>query len=191
MVPALFDQTAFEIPVREAVFRATGQQIKFDGFMKIYIEGRDEPAPQANGADQDGDEDESRENDGVLPDLQKGEALKLLSMDPRQHFTQPPPRYTQASLIKELDEKGIGRPSTYATIISNILDREYVAQDDRRSLAATELGFLVTDLLVESFPDILNVEFTAGMENELDKIEEGKEAWTKAMKRFYTPFSGI
>ena len=189
MVPALFDQTAFEIPVREAVFRATGQQIKFDGFMKIYIEGRDEPAPQANGADQDGDEDESRENDGVLPDLQKGEALKLLSMDPRQHFTQPPPRYTQASLIKELDEKGIGRPSTYATIISNILDREYVVQDDRRSLAATELGFLVTDLLVESFPDILNVEFTAGMENELDKIEEGKEAWTKAMKRFYTPFS--
>jgi len=189
MVPALFDQTAFEIPVREAMFRATGQQIKFDGFMKVYIEGRDERAAQANGADEEGDEDESRENEGMLPDLQKGDALQLLSMDPRQHFTQPPPRYTQASLIKELDEKGIGRPSTYATIISNILDREYVVQDERRSLAATDLGFLVTDLLVESFPDILNVEFTAGMETELDKIEEGKEAWTKAMKRFYTPFS--
>ncbi|MCE3241113.1 MAG: topoisomerase, partial [Deltaproteobacteria bacterium] len=111
------------------------------------------------------------------------------SMDPRQHFTQPPPRYTPASLIKELDEKGIGRPSTYAAIISNIIDREYVAQDERRTLAPTDLGFLVTDLLVESFPDILNVEFTAGMEDELDKIEEGKEKWTKAMKRFYTPFS--
>ena len=189
MVPALFDQTAFEIPVREAVFRATGQQIKFDGFMKVYIEGRDERTSQANGSDGDEAEDESRDNEGVLPDLQKGDRLKLLSMDPKQHFTQPPPRYTQASLIKELDEKGIGRPSTYAAIISNILDREYVVQDERRSLAPTELGFLVTDLLVESFPDILNVEFTAGMEDELDKIEEGKEAWTKAMKRFYTPFA--
>ncbi len=189
MVPALFDQTAFEIPVREAVFRATGQQIKFDGFMKVYIEGRDERTSQANGSDGDEAEDESRDNEGVLPDLQKGDRLKLLSMDPKQHFTQPPPRYTQASLIKELDEKGIGRPSTYAAIISNILDREYVVQDERRSLAPTELGFLVTDLLVESFPDILNVEFTAGMEGELDKIEEGKEAWTKAMKRFYTPFA--
>ena len=125
----------------------------------------------------------------MLPDLQKGDALNLLSMDPRQHFTQPPPRFTQASLIKELDENGIGRPSTYAAIISNILDREYVLQNESRQLAPTDLGFLVTDLLVESFPDILNVEFTAGMEDELDKIEDGKEKWTKAMKRFYTPFA--
>src|SRR5919106_6792176 len=189
MVPALFDQTAFEIPVQEALFRATGQQMKFDGFMKVYIEGRDERSAPANGADMEEDEDESRENEGMLPDLQKGDALNLLSMDPRQHFTQPPPRYTQASLIKELDEKGIGRPSTYATIISNILDREYVLQTEGRALAATDLGFLVTDLLVESFPDILNVEFTAGMEDELDKIEQGRENWTRAMKRFYTPFS--
>ena len=187
MVPAVYDQTSFEIPVQEAVFRATGQQIKFDGFMKVYIEGRDERPQQADGADDDGDE--PQELEGVLPDLQKGDALKLLSMDPRQHFTQPPPRYSQASLIKELDEKGIGRPSTYAAIISNILDREYVVQNEGRALAPTDLGFLVTDLLVESFPDILNVEFTAGMEDELDKIEEGKEKWTKAMKRFYTPFS--
>jgi DNA topoisomerase I len=187
MVPAVYDQTIFEIPVKEALFRATGQQIKFDGFMKVYIEGRDERAAQANGEDVEGETAEDLE--GVLPDLRKGDALKLLSMDPRQHFTQPPPRYTQASLIKELDEKGIGRPSTYAAIISNILDREYVLQTEGRSLAPTDLGFLVTDLLVESFPDILNVEFTAGMEDELDKIEDGKEKWTKAMKRFYTPFS--
>lgn len=189
MVPALFDQTAFEIPVKEAVFRATGQQIKFDGFMKVYIEGRDERAAPANGLDEDNGEEENRDNEGVLPDLQAGDLLSLLSLEPKQHFTQPPPRYTQASLIKELDEKGIGRPSTYATIISNIMDREYVLQDERRALAPTELGFLVTDLLVDSFPDILNVEFTAGMEDELDKIEQGKENWTKAMKRFYTPFS--
>jgi DNA topoisomerase-1 len=185
MVPAVYDQTAFEIPVKEALFRATGQQIKFDGFMKVYIEGRDERSTQANGGD---DEDEAQDIDGVLPDLHKGDALKLLSMEPRQHFTQPPPRFTQASLIKELDEKGIGRPSTYAAIISNILDREYVAQNESRQLLPTDLGFLVTDLLVESFPDILNVEFTASMEDELDKIEDGKEKWTKAMKRFYTPF---
>jgi len=187
MVPAVFDQTAFEIPVKEAVFRATGQQIKFDGFMKVYIEGRDERAAKENGDEES--EEEAPETDGMLPDLQQGDALKLISMEPRQHFTQPPPRYTQASLIKELDENGIGRPSTYAAIISNILDREYVAQDERRTLAPTDLGFLVTDLLVESFPDILNVEFTAGMEDELDKIEDGKEKWTKAMKRFYTPFA--
>ena len=189
MVPAVFDQTSFEIPVREALFRTTGQQIKFDGFMKVYIEGRDAPAGKETEDGEDEAEREAQDSDGVLPDLRRGDPLSLLSMDPRQHFTQPPPRYTPASLIKELDEKGIGRPSTYAAIISNIIDREYVAQDERRTLAPTDLGFLVTDLLVESFPDILNVEFTAGMEDELDKIEEGKEKWTKAMKRFYTPFS--
>lgn len=186
MVPAVYDQTAFEIPVNQAVFRATGQQIKFDGFMKLYTEGRDERAAQANGEDEE--DDDSQDLGGVLPNLQKGDILKLLSMEPRQHFTQPPPRFTQASLIKELDEKGIGRPSTYAAIISNIFDREYVAQNESRQLVPTDLGVLVTDLLVESFPDILNVEFTAGMEDELDKIEDGKEKWTKAMKRFYTPF---
>ena len=186
MVPAVYDQTAFEIPVKEALFRATGQQIKFDGFMKLYTEGRDERAAQANGDDEE--DDEAQDLDGVLPNLQKGDILKLLAMEPRQHFTQPPPRFTQASLIKELDENGIGRPSTYAAIISNILDREYVSQNESRQLVPTDLGFLVTDLLVESFPDILNVEFTAGMEDDLDKIEDGKEKWTKTMKRFYTPF---
>lgn len=174
MTPALYDQAAFDIRVGEALFRATGQQLKFDGFMRLYIEGRD-------------DEDEEKET--MLPDLRAGESLKVLSLEPRQHFTQPPPRFTQATLIKELDEKGIGRPSTYAVILSNILDREYVVVDEKRCLAPTELGFLVTDLLVHSFPDILNVEFTAGMENVLDKVEEGKENWVKAMKRFYASFS--
>jgi DNA topoisomerase I len=176
MSPAVYDQTGFDIQIGGALFRATGQQLKFDGFMRLYIEGRDEEG-----------EDEGKE--GTLPDLAAGDSLKLLSLDPRQHFTQPPPRFTQASLIKELDEKGIGRPSTYAVILSNILDREYVVADERRSLVPTELGFLITELLVDSFPDILNVEFTAGMEGILDKVEEGKENWLKVMKRFYASFS--
>lgn len=174
MAPAVYDQTVFDIRVGEALFRATGQQLKFDGFMRLYIEGRDE---------------EEEEKEGTLPALEAGDLLKLLSLNPRQHFTQPPPRFTQASLIKELDENGIGRPSTYAGILSNILDREYVVLDERKCLVPTELGFLVTELLVDSFPDILNVEFTAGMEGILDKVEEGKENWLKAMKRFYASFS--
>lgn len=183
MVPALFDQTTFDIPVGQSLFRATGQQLRFDGFIKVYIEGRDEKV------DKDEADEEEQDKEGALPDLQAGDRLDVLSLDPHQHFTQPPPRFTQATLIKELDENGIGRPSTYASIISNVLDREYVVMDERRSLAPTELGFLITDLLVDSFPDILNVEFTAGMENVLDKVEEGKENWTKAMKRFYASFS--
>lgn len=174
MAPAVYDQTVFDIHVGEALFRATGQQLKFDGFMRLYIEGRDE---------------EEEEKEGTLPALEAGDPLKLLALNPRQHFTQPPPRFTQASLIKELDENGIGRPSTYAGILSNILDREYVVLDERKCLVPTELGFLVTELLVDSFPDILNVEFTAGMEGILDKVEEGKENWLKVMKRFYASFS--
>ena len=174
MAPAVYDQTGFDIEIGQALFRATGQQLKFDGFMRIYIEGQDE-------ADD--------EQDATLPDLRQGDALKLLALEPRQHFTQPPPRFSQATLIKELEEDGIGRPSTYASIVSNILNREYVTLDERRTLAPTELGFLVTDLLVDAFPDILNVKFTAGMENDLDEVEEGKQDWQKMMKRFYTPFA--
>jgi DNA topoisomerase-1 len=180
MLPAVYDQTTFEIHAGEAAFRATGQQLKFDGFMKVYTESKEENADA---------EQEEDEREAALPELKPGDALKLLSLDPHQHFTQPPPRYTQASLIKELDERGIGRPSTYATIISNVLDRKYVVLDEKRSLMPTELGFLVTELLVDCFPDILNVEFTAGMETILDDIEDGKENWVKAMKRFYGPFS--
>jgi DNA topoisomerase-1 len=177
MVPAVFDQTAFRIPAGEAVFRATGQQLRFDGFMRVYAE---EP---------EGDDDESEAEEGTLPDLEPGAALRLLELEPRQHFTQPPPRFTQATLIKELEENGIGRPSTYATILSNVLDRKYVVLDEKKNLVPTELGLLVTDLLVDSFPDILDVEFTAGMESVLDRIEEGRENWRKAMKRFYSSFS--
>ncbi len=129
-----------------------------------------------------------RRRDRTLPPLSEGEILKLLELKPEQHFTQPPPRYSQATLIKELEEKGIGRPSTYASIMSTILAKEYVGEDNKR-LHATELGFLVTDLLVESFPDLLNVEFTAGMEDILDEIEEGKQPWLEAMRDFYGPFS--
>ena len=113
--------------------------------------------------------------------------MALRELVPEQHFTQPPPRFTQASLIKELEEKGIGRPSTYASIMGTILNKEYVVEDEQQRLRPTELGMLVTDLLVESFPDVLNVEFTAGMEDELDHIEEGKEHWVAAMRRFWTP----
>ncbi|HEX2386158.1 MAG TPA: type I DNA topoisomerase [Candidatus Binatia bacterium] len=174
MGPAVYDQTGFDIQAGDALFRATGQQLKFDGFIRVYTEGRD---------------DEDDEQDATLPDLSRGDALKLLALEPRQHFTQPPPRFTQATLIKELEEDGIGRPSTYASIVSNILNREYVTLDERRTLAPTELGFLVTDLLVDAFPDILNVKFTAGMEDVLDEVEEGKQDWQKAMKKFYTPFA--
>jgi DNA topoisomerase I len=174
MGPAVYDQTGFDIQAGDALFRATGQQLKFDGFIRVYTEGRDE------------DDDEQ---DATLPDLRRGDVLRLLGLEPRQHFTQPPPRFTQATLIKELEEDGIGRPSTYASIVSNILNREYVTLDERRTLVPTELGFLVTDLLVDAFPDILNVKFTAGMEDVLDKVEEGTQDWQKAMKRFYSSFS--
>src|SRR4029453_16586082 len=129
------------------------------------------------------------EGDGALPPLVEGQKLKLLELLPEQHFTQPPPRFSQATLIKELEEKGIGRPSTYASIMGTILNKEYVTEDEQRRLKPTELGFLVTDLLVESFPDVLNVEFTASMEDELDRIEEGQENWVAAMRRFWEPFA--
>jgi DNA topoisomerase-1 len=177
MTPAVFDQTSVDITAADALFRATGQVMKFDGFIRVYTEGRDE---------EPGEEDDDRER--TLPPLAEGEALRLLELRPEQHFTQPPPRFSQATLIKELEENGIGRPSTYASIMSTILSKEYVSEDQRR-LRPTELGFLVTDLLVQSFPDLLDVEFTAGMENVLDEIEEGRQPWLDAMRRFYASFS--
>ncbi len=177
MMPAVFDQTLVDIEVGDALFRASGQVMKFDGFIRVYTEGRDEEAT-------DDDDDSER----TLPPLTEGEALRLLELTPEQHFTQPPPRFSQATLIKELEEGGIGRPSTYATIMSTIQSKGYVVEEQRR-LKPTELGFLVTDLLVESFPDVLNVEFTASMESMLDDIEEGKERWVEAMRRFYDPFA--
>jgi DNA topoisomerase I len=175
MAAARLEQTTVDIAAKDAIFRATGQVVKFDGFIRVYTEGRDEASS----------EDEER----TLPALAEGERLRLLGVTPDQHFTQPPPRFSQATLIKELEEKGIGRPSTYASIMQTILGKEYVHEDDQKRLYPTDLGMLVTDLLVDSFPDILNVEFTAGMEETLDGIEEGTQNWVEAMKRFYTPFA--
>ncbi|MDX2168866.1 MAG: type I DNA topoisomerase [Deltaproteobacteria bacterium] len=178
MQPAVFDQTAVDISAVDTLFRATGQVMKFDGFIRVYTEGRDEEPAE-------GDDDDEH----ALPPLSDGQVLQLAELLPEQHFTQPPPRFSQATLIKELEEKGIGRPSTYAAIMSTILTKEYVVEDKQRRLLPTELGFLVTDLLVKAFPDILNVEFTAGMETVLDDIEDGKENWVAAMRRFYEPFA--
>jgi len=158
--------------------------MKFDGFMRVYIEGIDEKA-------RDGEADATAESDDdrQLPALKAGDRLKLLELTPEQHFTQPPPRFTQATLIKEMEEQGIGRPSTYASVMGTILEKEYVIEDESRRLRPTELGMLVTELLVDAFPDIFNVEFTAGMEEVLDGVEEGKESWVAATRRFYAPFT--
>jgi DNA topoisomerase-1 len=178
MKPAVFDQTLVEIAAADTTFRASGQVMKFDGFIRVYTEGRDDEAE---------DEDDDRETS--LPPLREGEVLRMVGLDPQQHFTQPPPRFTQATLIRELEEKGIGRPSTYASIMSTILGKEYVLEDRQKRLRPSELGLVVTELLVDAFPDILNVEFTAGMETVLDDIEEGHQPWVEALRRFYEPFA--
>ena len=178
MEAARFDHTTADIAAGNCRFRATGQRMKFDGFIRVYTEGRDDDMP---------DDEEGEER--TLPPLTVGMQLRLHDIVPAQHFTQALPRFTQATLIKELEENGIGRPSTYATIMTTLLDKEYAAEDEARRLRPTELGFLITDLLVESFPDVLNVEFTAGMEDVLDRIEEGKENWKAALHRFHAPFA--
>ncbi len=177
MAPAQFEQTSVDITANECIFRATGQVLRFDGFLRVYMEGKDDKT-------EEDDDTEKR-----LPALTEGEQLILHKVTPNQHFTQPPPRFTQATLIKELEDKGIGRPSTYASIMGTILNKEYVVEGEQRRLRPTDLGMLITDLLVESFPDILNAEFTAGMEAVLDQIEEGQEDWRRAIERFYTPFA--
>jgi DNA topoisomerase-1 len=177
MMPAVFDQTTIEIAAGEQyLFRATGSVIKFEGFLAVYEEGKDEKD----------EEDEEREH--KLPKVEKGERLRLNSLTPNQHFTEPPPRYTEATLVKALEEKGIGRPSTYASILSVIQEREYVEKVEGK-FRPTELGIIVNDLLVENFADIFNIEYTARMEEELDEIEEGKLKWTEALRGFYTKFA--
>lgn len=178
MNPAILEMTGADIEAGKYTFRATGTVVKFKGFMAVYTEGKDEdPAENA---------EESGEG-RTLPPLSEGETLTLGKVEPKQHFTQPPPRYTEASLVKELEEKGIGRPSTYAAIMSTIVDREYV-EKKQNAFFTTELGEIVNDLLVQSFPDLFNVEFTASMEDELDEIEEGSRNWVSAVKDFYVPF---
>ena len=174
MVSATFLQTTVEIQADEALFTAAGTVPVFQGFMAVYVEGEDSQG-------------ENEEKEGLLPALSEGELLELLRLTSKQHFTQPPYRFSEATLIKELEEKGIGRPSTYATILSVIRDKEYVKME-KGKFFPTELGFLVNDLLVVSFPDIFDVEFTAHMEDDLDKVEEGERGWVETLKEFYVPF---
>jgi DNA topoisomerase-1 len=178
MNPAIIDQTSVDIKAGDYTFRATGSVVKFPGFMAVYMEEKAE--------DQAPTEEENGE--AVLPPLTEGEVLALIKLDPKQHFTQPPPRFSEALLVKTLEEKGIGRPSTYAAIISTIQDRDYVNKVENK-FRPTELGVLVSDLLVNHFPVIMDVAFTAKMEEELDKIEEGQMRWVEAVKDFYKPFS--
>lgn len=173
MESAVIDQTTIDIEAKDATFRATGSIVRFPGFMSLYTEGKDQ-------------EDEP-DKEGILPVLAEGEKMRLQDITPRQHFTEPRPRFSEATLVKELEEQGVGRPSTYAAIISNIQDRGYVRLEQKR-FYPTELGMLVTALLVENFPDILSVEFTARMEKKLDEIEEGKENWVESLKVFYDYF---
>ena len=180
MMPALFDQTTIEVHAAGSdgaayLFRATGSVPKFDGFLAVYQEGKDQK------------DEEDEELKHKLPAVAEGETLKFRSIHPEQHFTEPPPRFSEATLVKELEADGVGRPSTYASILSTIQDRGYVRKDGGK-FAPTDLGMVVTDLLVQSFDDIFDVKYTARMEEELDEIEEGKIDWRQAMAEFYEKF---
>jgi DNA topoisomerase-1 len=178
MAPAEFEQTTFEITCEsgecrnKAEFKVTGSIMKFQGFMALYTESSDEIL---------------EDSESLLPDLKEGEKLSVLDIQPKQHFTQPPPRYTEASLVKVLEEKGIGRPSTYAAILSTIQDRKYVQKTEGKFIP-TELGVVVNDLLVDRFSEFLDIGFTARMEEKLDSIEEGRIGWVEVVKDFYDPF---
>ena len=178
MNPAVFDHTEVNIRAGRVEFRAAGSVLKFAGFQAMYQETKAEEPPGAR-------KDSSRQDEElILPDLREGEELTLQALLPAQNFTQPPPRYNEASLVKALESRGIGRPSTYASILSTIQDREYVDKTDGKFLP-TETGELVLDLLVESFEELFDYEYTARMEDDLDRIESGREAWKKAIGSFY------
>lgn len=173
MAPAILDTVSADLTAGDAVFRATGSKLKFPGFMKVYVEGSD---------------DKQAEDDTFLPPLKEGQQFNAENIDPKQHFTQPPPRYTEARLVKTMEELGIGRPSTYAPTLETIQKRGYVALEDRR-FVPTELGTVVIELMEEFFPEILNSEFTANMEENLDHVEEGKANWVKVLDSFYEGFA--
>ena len=172
MASALLDTVSVDIEANSYNFKASGYSVKFDGFTVLYEEGKDE------------DDEEG----GALPPIAKDDPLKVRSIDPSQHFTQPPARYTEASLIKALEENGIGRPSTYAPTITTIMQREYVERD-QKALKPTYLGEVVNQLISENFQNIVDVSFTAKMEKDLDKVEEGKQNWVKTLDSFYKDFS--
>lgn len=173
MTAAILDTMKVTLEQNGVIFIANGSKIKFKGFMQVYIEGRD-----------DGKED--KEN--ILPELEKGDVVQSVDIEPKQHFTQPPARFSEATLIKTLEENGVGRPSTYAPTLDTIQRRYYVKLTQRR-FEPTELGEIVNTLIVDFFPQIVDVNFTAEMENDLDKVEDGKEEWTKVVDRFYKPFA--
>ncbi len=179
IMPAVFDQTTVDIDAKSGAdtfwFRVTGSVLKFDGFLRVYEESKE------------GKDEEDEELKHKLPPLEPGQKLTLKALKPEQHFTEPPPRYNEASLVKELEERGIGRPSTYSAILSTIQERQYV-QKLGGKFTPTEIGLVVTDLLVANFPDIFDVQYTARLEEELDEIEEGKEKWTDALADFYKKF---
>ena len=175
MAPALYETITIELKGKDYLFRANGSRKVFAGYTILYLEGNDEG---------------KEEKDINLPELSEGELLQLRQWKPEQHFTQPPPRYTEASLVKELEERGIGRPSTYAPTISTILARGYVAKEGKY-LHPTELGFIVNDLMMEYFPEIMDYQFTADMEEQLDEVEEGRKDWKEIVRNFYQPFQAL
>ncbi|WP_078413298.1 type I DNA topoisomerase [Priestia abyssalis] len=172
MAPAIMDTMAVDLENSGVVFRANGSKIKFPGFMKVYVEGSD---------------DQVEEKENMLPEMQKGETAYSKDVEPKQHFTQPPPRYTEARLVKTLEELGIGRPSTYAPTLDTIQKRGYVALENKRFIP-TELGEIVLELILEFFPEIIDVEFTAKMETSLDNVEDGAVQWVKVIDEFYKGF---
>ena len=173
MSAAIYDTVSADIVANEYTFKANGQNLKFKGFMTLYVEGTDS---------------KEKEQEGMIPELTEKEEVKEKKINPKQSFTEPPARYTEASLVKALEEKGIGRPSTYSPTISTILERRYI-EKEAKQLKPTELGRVVNKLLTENFKDIVNVEFTAKIENEFDEIAEGKEEWKKMIREFYEPFA--
>jgi DNA topoisomerase I len=180
MLPAILDQTTIDISVGDYTFRATGSVQKFDGYLRVYQSA-------IAGADRDDDEKAEEGEGKALPRVNEGQTLRLDQVRPEQHFTEPPPRYTEATLVKELEEKGIGRPSTYASIISTIVEREYVNKQQGR-FTPTMLGERVSGLLVKAFDDVFDVTFTARLEEELDEIEEGKLSWRESVREFWEKF---
>ena len=176
MMPAVYDTVSADIEAGRCLFRAQGATLKFKGFTAVYEESREDEVP----SDEDGE--------GAVPQLREGEVLRLRQLEPKQHFTQPPPRYTEASLIKALEELGIGRPSTYASILGTIINERGYVRRDRKALVPTELGMAVTDKLKPYFPEIMDVEFTAQMEDHLDKVEEGERTWVQTVQEFWDPF---
>ena len=175
MAPAIFDTTSVKIDANDYEFRANGQTLSFKGFMSVYVETLDI---------------EEKEEFEKIPKLVEGQSLQKVNVDSKQSFTEPPPRYTEASLVKALEEKGIGRPSTYSPTITTILARRYI-EKSQKQLVPTDLGKVVNKLLVENFGDVINVEFTANMEQEFDEIAEGKKQWKSVIKEFYTPFEKV